>query len=176
MSIEISTNELRKIRHELRKTSYAVAGLNTKIEREPNRSDLKSMRAKLLLELQQLELTRSRISAQIKASPYALTDVVEVIDALANIQSQIAHGGSEEGQMAISAFIRYLTKDKERLTAIAEGGEVSSPAASAEAHHYSEWRRMANLRQGVINKLDKKIARLELENAQLRAALAEIAA
>lgn len=27
--------------------------------------------------------------------------------------------------------------------------------------HYSEWRRIANLRQGVINKLDKKVLRLE---------------
>ena len=37
--------------------------------------------------------------------------------------------------------------------------------------HYSEWRRIANLRQGIISKLEKKVRRLEAENAGLAVSL-----
>ncbi|MFJ5693322.1 hypothetical protein ACIP9X_05650 [Arthrobacter sp. NPDC093125] len=38
--------------------------------------------------------------------------------------------------------------------------------------HYSEWRRLANLRQGIIARLDRKVSRLEAENLALRTSLA----
>lgn len=39
-------------------------------------------------------------------------------------------------------------------------------------HTPADWRRLAGTRQGVINKLDKKVHRLEAENATLKASLA----
>jgi len=42
--------------------------------------------------------------------------------------------------------------------------------------HYSEWRRLANLRQGIISKLEKKVRRLEGELAAARASQAADAA
>lgn len=41
-----------------------------------------------------------------------------------------------------------------------------------QTSHYSEWRRLANLRQGIIHRLDRKVSRLEAENATLEASLA----
>lgn len=38
--------------------------------------------------------------------------------------------------------------------------------------HYSEWRRIAKLRQGIIHRLDRKVSRLEAENTTLKASLA----
>ena len=35
--------------------------------------------------------------------------------------------------------------------------------------HYSEWRRLANLRQGIIHRLDRKVSRLEAELATVKA-------
>lgn len=41
----------------------------------------------------------------------------------------------------------------------------------AQPSHYSEWRRLAKLRQGIIHRLDRKVSRLEAENAALTASL-----
>ena len=43
-------------------------------------------------------------------------------------------------------------------------------------HTIDDWRKLAGTRQGVINKLDKKVKRLEAENATLKASLTATAA
>lgn len=167
-------DELRKVRYEHRKVAYTVGELNSKIAMEPNRNDLKSMRFKCTKELQRLDLRRFELLSEIKASPYALVDVVSVLDSLSNVQSQIACGGAEEGQMAISAFIRNLTQDKDRLTELEDGESIPVEEPSKkELYTEQSWRSLAGTRQGVINKLDKKIRRLEDENAYLRERLTE---
>jgi len=162
-------DELRKVRYEHRKVAYTIGELNKRLELEPNRNDIKSMRSQLLRELQGLDLRRSKLTSEIKASPYALADVVEVIDSLANIQSQIAHGGAEEGQLAISALIRYLMHDKDRLTELESGEQIEVQEEPATRYHSIEdWKKIAGTRQGLINKLDKKVRALEAQVEALR--------
>jgi hypothetical protein len=168
-------DELRKVRYEHRKVAYTIGDLNAKLELEPNRSDLKAMRAKFLKELQRLDLRRVELLSEIKAAPYALVDVVAVLDSLANIQAQIAHGGAEEGQLAISAFIRNLTQDKDRLTELEAGASIAVEEPSKSAYTEAEkWQHRAAIRQGIISKLEKKLENRDARVEALEKTLAAI--
>ena len=38
-------------------------------------------------------------------------------------------------------------------------------------HTIDDWRKLAGIRQGIVNRLEKKVTRLEAENATLKASL-----
>lgn len=107
--------DLRELRFDMRKVQYEIAGLNQKIKLNPQRQDMKSIRLGKLDRLKAMNDQHGELIKHIKASPYSRLDLPELIDKLADIESQIVHGGTEEGHGAIRAFIEWLTEDAARL-------------------------------------------------------------
>lgn len=110
--------ELRTVRFEIRKLTYELAELKQKIKLAPERRDMKSIRADKLTLLKKLSDRQAEIVAGLETSPFSRADLADVIDNLADIESQMVHGGVEEGHGAIRAYIRLLMADAERLASL----------------------------------------------------------
>ena len=110
--------ELRKLRFEITKIGYELGALKVKIKLEPARTDLKRIRAQLIRKLGELNDRHAELLPKIESAPYSRTDLADLIDKLADIESQIVHGGTEQGHGAIRAHIEWLLRDAERLDAM----------------------------------------------------------
>jgi len=108
--------ELRKLRFEQTKIAYELGELNQKIKLNPERKDMKSIRVKKLTVLKELNAQHAELLPKIAAEPFSRADLVDVINKLADIESQIVHGGAEQGHGAIRGYIDWLTADAERLS------------------------------------------------------------
>ncbi|MEO5317623.1 hypothetical protein PV761_03380 [Arthrobacter sp. CC3] len=109
--------DLRTVRFEIRKLQYELAELNQKIKLAPARRDMKSIRADKLTLLKTMSDRQAELIAGLESSPFSRADLADVIDNLADIESQMVHGGVEQGHGAIRAYIRWLLADAERLNA-----------------------------------------------------------
>jgi len=110
--------ELRKLRFEQTKLAYEIGELNQKIKLAPERRDMKSIRATRITKLKELNDQHAELIPKIKSEPFSRADLVDVINKLADIESQIVHGGAEQGHGAIRGYIDWLTEDAERLEAL----------------------------------------------------------
>ena len=110
--------ELRKLRFQQTRIAYQLGELNQKIKLNPNRKDMKGIRAALIARLAELNDQHAELMPKIKAEPFSRADLVDVINKLADIESQIVHGGTEQGHGAIRGYIEWLIEDVERLEAL----------------------------------------------------------
>lgn len=111
--------ELRTLRFEQTKVAYEIGELNQKIKLDPSRKDMKSIRAKKIARVKELNEQHAALIPQIEASPYSRTDLADVINKLADIESQMVHGGIEQAHGAIRGYIDWLTADAARLDRMA---------------------------------------------------------
>jgi hypothetical protein len=107
--------ELRRLRFEQTKIAYEIGELNQKIKLAPERRDMKSIRAMRITRLKELNNLHAELLPKIKAEPFSRTDLVDLINKLAHIESEIVHGGTEQGHAAIRSYIDWLTEGAERL-------------------------------------------------------------
>lgn len=112
--------ELRTLRFEITKIGYELGALNQKIKLAPERRDMKSIRVGKLARLKELNDRHAEILPRITAAPYSRADLADLINKLADIESQIVHGGTEQGHGAIRGYIDWLTADAARLEAMEE--------------------------------------------------------
>lgn len=111
--------ELRMVKLEIDELGYAIGELNQKIKLNPARDDMKSIRAQKIARLKVLQVRRRELVEHIDAQPFSRVDVVDVLEQLTEVESAIAHGGSDNGSRKLRAFIEFLARDVARLDAAA---------------------------------------------------------
>lgn len=111
--------ELRMVKLEIDELSYTLGELNQKIKLNPLRTDMKSIRVQKIARLKALQTRRRELIEHIDSQPFSRVDVVDLLERLTEVESAIAHGGTDNGSRKLRAFIEFLARDVARLDAAA---------------------------------------------------------